>query len=298
MSYEYEPERFLLEYGPTAVRYVGERWPEGKDGMAGILGIDAAWTNKEPSGVALLEGSSGAWRCVAVAPSYVSFLSLAEGTPVDWTVKSKGAVPDAGRLVAAAEKLLGGRELKVVTVDMPLSTTPITGRREADAATSRAFGGMGAAVHSPNAERPGAISDHLTKDLAAVGFPLATGNTPAGTPKRLVEVYPHPALMALTGASYRLCYKVSRSRKYWPDSTPAERRANLLVQFQSILSALNDEIRDLPIELPDPTSAVPVSGLKRYEDSLDALVCAWVGMKYLEGEAVTYGDHTAAIWIP
>jgi predicted RNase H-like nuclease len=111
-------------------------------------------------------------------------------------------------------KLLGGRELTVVTVDMPLSTTPITGRREADAATSRAFGGMGAAVHSPNAERPGAISDQLTKDFAAVGFPLATSTTPAGTPKRVVEVYPHPALMALTGASYRLCYKVSRSRKY------------------------------------------------------------------------------------
>jgi predicted RNase H-like nuclease len=195
-------------------------------------------------------------------------------------------------------KLLGGRELTVVTVDMPLSTTPITGRREADAAISRAFGGMGAAVHSPNAERPGAISDQLTRDFAAMGFPLATSTTPAGTPKRVVEVYPHPALMTLTGASYRLCYKVSRSRKYWPDRTPAERRANLLVQFQRILSALNDEIRDLPIELPDPTSAVPVSGLKRYEDSLDALVCAWVGMKYLEGEAVAYGDHTAAIWIP
>jgi predicted RNase H-like nuclease len=52
------------------------------------------------------------------------------------------------------------------------------------------------------------------------------------------------------------------------------------------------------MELPDPTSAVPVSGLKRYEDSLDALVCAWVGAKYLEGETVAYGDHTAAIWIP
>jgi predicted RNase H-like nuclease len=52
------------------------------------------------------------------------------------------------------------------------------------------------------------------------------------------------------------------------------------------------------MELPDPAGAIPVTGLKRYEDSLDALVCAWVGAKYLEGEAVAYGDHTAAIWIP
>lgn len=104
--------------------------------------------------------------------------------------------------------------------------------------------------------------------------------------------------MTLTGANYRLPYKVSRIRKYWPDSTTAERTANLLVQFQTILAALKAEIRDIPIELPGPTSAVPVSALKRYEDSLDALVCAWVGAKYLEGEALAYGDHTAAIWTP
>jgi predicted RNase H-like nuclease len=32
--------------------------------MVGVLGIDAAWTEKEPSGVALLEGSPGHRRCV------------------------------------------------------------------------------------------------------------------------------------------------------------------------------------------------------------------------------------------
>ena len=63
------------------------------------------------------------------------------------------------------------------------------------------------------AERPGAISDRLTRDFAAAGFPMATGATPAGTADRLVEVYPHPALMTLTGARYRFPYKVSRIRK-------------------------------------------------------------------------------------
>jgi predicted RNase H-like nuclease len=43
---------------------------------------------------------------------------------------------------------------------------------------------------------------------------------------------------------------------------------------------------------------ISTSGLKRYEDSLDALVCACVGAKYLEGSAVPYGDNTAAIWVP
>ncbi len=264
--------------------------------MVSILGIDAAWTEKEPSGVALLEGSAGEWRCVAVAPSYDSFLSSAEGTPVDWSAQSGGAIPDVGRLLSAAGKLLGGQELTTVTVDMPLSTEPITGRRQADDAISRAYGGRGAAGHSPSSERPGPISDRLTADFAAAGFPLATCSTLAGTPNRLVEVYPHPALMALTGESYRLPYKASRSRRYWPGSTPAERRANRLGQFRRILTALRSEVRDIRLELPDATGAVSTSGLKRYEDSLDALVCAWVGAEYLEGVAAPYGDETAAIW--
>ena len=113
-----------------------------------------------------------------------------------------------------------------------------------------------------------------------------------------MEVYPHPALITLTEASYRLPYKVSRSRRYWPDRTPAERRANLLAQFEEILMALSVEIHEIPIELPEPNSGVSTSGLKRYEDSLDALVCAWVGAKYLEGDAEPYGDDAAAIWVP
>jgi predicted RNase H-like nuclease len=183
-------------------------------------------------------------------------------------------------------------------VDMPLSTEPIIERREADAAISRTYGGRGAAVHSPSSERPGIISDQLTKAFTAEGFPLATSATPAGTPNRLVEVYPHPALMILTEANYRLPYKVSRSRKYWPKSSPAERRAKLLTQFGEIASALKGQIRHIPIELPESDSMISTSDLKRYEDSLDALVCAWVGAKYLEGEAVPYGDGTAAIWVP
>jgi hypothetical protein len=63
------------------------------EGMDGVLGIDAAWTAEEPSGVALLAGSSGGWRCVTFTPSYDSFLALAEGMPVDWTLKAKGAIP-------------------------------------------------------------------------------------------------------------------------------------------------------------------------------------------------------------
>tara|TARA_B100002003_G_scaffold148670_1_gene137814 strand:+ start:724 stop:861 length:138 start_codon:yes stop_codon:yes gene_type:complete len=43
---------------------------------------------------------------------------------------------------------------------------------------------------------------------------------------------------------------------------------------------------------------VSLAGLKTYEDGIDALVCAWVGIEYLRGAATPYGDDDAAIWIP
>jgi Sodium/hydrogen exchanger family len=54
--------------------------------MIGILGIDAAWTENEPSGVAHLEGSPGEWRCVAVAPTTAWPTRTRTGsTPIRWT---------------------------------------------------------------------------------------------------------------------------------------------------------------------------------------------------------------------
>ena len=266
--------------------------------MDGVLGIDAAWTAKKPSGVALLKGSPRHWRCVAVTPSYDSFLAYAEGVAVDWTVKAKGAVPNARYLITAADKLLDGEELEVVTVDMPLSTEPIARRRAADAAISRAFGGKGASAYTPTAERPGTLGAQLGEEIVHAGFPLATCTTSPGTPRRLVEVYPHPALLSLTGATYRLCYKVDKSLTYWPGTTVWERKASLISQFRRIRTALSTEIDGITLELPDAASIATLSGLKPYEDALDALVCAWVGAKYLEDDAEPYGDYTAAIWVP
>jgi len=71
-----------------------------------------------------------------------------------------------------------------------------------------------------------------------------------------------------------------------------------LEQFEKILTALRADIRGIELKLPETEDAVSITRLKRYEDSLDALVCAWVGAKYLEGAAMPYGDHTAAIWVP
>jgi hypothetical protein len=43
-----------------------------------VLGIDAAWTATQPSGVAVVSEEPGGWRLVAVANSYRSFCDLGD----------------------------------------------------------------------------------------------------------------------------------------------------------------------------------------------------------------------------
>ena len=37
--------------------------------------------------------------------------------------------------------------------------------------------------------------------------------------------------------------------------------------------------------------------MKAYEDTLDAVICAWVAGCALEGRAKAFGDENSAIWI-
>jgi predicted RNase H-like nuclease len=263
-----------------------------------VLGIDAAWTVRQASGVALVNGARSGYRCVAVAPSYDSFLALARGVPVDWQAPVKGAMPDPEGLLDAARRLLGGHAVDIVAVDMPLATVPISGRRASDNAVSRAFGGRHCATHSPSAVRPGPIAAAIRDGFAGRGIRLATGATPVGAMPALLEVFPHPALLALLNRPMRVPYKAARLARYWPDLDRAQRLCRLLREWRTILSVLGKKIDEVAIPLPQVSSALSLAAFKRYEDALDAVVCAWVGTMYAEGKVMAYGDDASAIWIP
>ncbi|GAC1343667.1 MAG: DUF429 domain-containing protein [Acetobacteraceae bacterium] len=256
-----------------------------------VLGIDAAWTVTQPSGVALVvEGAEG-WRLLAVQPSYGQFLAAADRRAVAAT--PAGGAPDAAALLAACAALhAGGAD--VVAVDMPLSREPIAGRRVSDNCVSRAYGARHCGTHTPSAVRPGAISDALRAGFFAAGYPLATAGLPA---RALMEVYPHPALVELAGAARRLPYKLSRIGQYWPELSPAERKLRLLATWAGIVAMLEREIAGVAAALLPPMGTGG-SMLKAYEDQLDAVVCAWVGICALEGTAEPFGDTVSAIWVP
>ena len=167
-----------------------------------VLGIDAAWTAHQPSGIALVQSTATGWSCLAVAPSYAAFIAQASGQAWDPEQKATGSRPDPVALLQTTQQLAGA-EVSCVSVDMPLSTTPITSRRVADTAISSRFGPRGCAVHSPSAERPGAIADQLRADFAALGVTLHTNGNEQSAPA-LIECYPHVALLALLQRNYRV----------------------------------------------------------------------------------------------
>jgi predicted RNase H-like nuclease len=266
--------------------------------MQVVLGIDAAWTATEPSGIALAASLADRWRCVAIAPSYDAFLTLASGAPVDWGQRRfQGSIPRIPDLLDAA-RTLAGAPVDVVAIDMPIARVPITGRRAADRAVSERFGARGCSAHSPSAQRPGPIGAVLSESFAAAGFPIATRGTPRSAAHHLIEVYPHPALLELLRLPYRVPYKVAKARRYWRRASSADRICMLLDEFRAIHGGLERVFGPMALPLPAAHDVSSPHRLKRYEDVLDALVCAWVGVRFLQDAAVALGDETAAIWCP
>jgi predicted RNase H-like nuclease len=268
--------------------------------MTSILAIDPAWTATEPSGIALLTQVKDRWRCVAVSPSYRQFVELADGSPVDWSKTPSAGRPDADALLGAASTLLGGGSVDLVTVDMPIALTTIRKRREADTAVSQKFGSKGCSTLSPSETRPGEIGSSFTQRLNELGYKVATIETPVASTYVVAEVYPHPALLHLLDKDFRFKYKIGRASEYWPEKSPADRRRRIVKNWHKILDQLSLTINKIDLPLPSKTELenFPSTSLKRFEDAIDALVCGWVGVKYLEGDCAAYGDESAAIWIP
>lgn len=263
-----------------------------------VLGIDAAWTAKEPSGIALISQSISGWSCDAIAPSYDQFITLADGLLVDWQNKAVGSVPDMDQLIQAAKKLASTEVIDVIAVDMPLSLQKITSRREADRKISKTYGGRGCSVHSPSELRPGPLSDDFRSKCLNLGYSLSTAETSAGINPALIEVYPHTAILELMNLDYRFRYKLSRRNKLWPDASAHERKENLILAFNKILKELDNIISGIKLDVPEVEHVDTFAMLKSYEDAIDALVCAWVGATYLEENCTPYGDEHAAIWVP
>ena len=116
--------------------------------MRAVLGIDAAWMNTQPSGVAMALDSGDGWRLGVVALSYRHFQAHACGVSIT-NLHPTGSEPSAPDLLASVMKLCGSAP-DPVAIDMPLSREPISGRRASDEAVSRAYGSRQCSTHTPS----------------------------------------------------------------------------------------------------------------------------------------------------
>jgi predicted RNase H-like nuclease len=216
-----------------------------------FVGIDLAWSDRHPTGFAVLEGG----------PRRVRLLEA-------------GLLQTDAEIIAGVMRHADGP--LQVAIDAPLVVPNPAGTRPGDRQVASLFGKYRAGPHPANrtvlARRHGRIRG---EDLAAMLEKEGLAHDPSpgrGSPRRFFEVYPHPAIVALLGLEERLRYKSG-----WP-------RATRLRAFRELAEGLAG-LRQPQIDFGGEGFRVGAAGLrgvalKSYEDRLDAIVCAYVAARY------------------
>lgn len=222
--------------------------------MITFIGVDLAWRDESAqSGVAVLRGDE-------------------RGADLITTVSGITSARVAAELVQSHAS-----EDTVVAVDAPLIIRNATGQRPCETEVGRRFARHHATCHTTNLSLyPDAASLDFARRLARVGFAQDFDAQRARRrPGRwMMEVYPHPAMVVLFGLRRIIRYKKGhlagrleglhelrthlRSLRL---ATPALRNSPAL---HDLLSRDTEELRG--------------GDLKRYEDTLDALFCAYLAL--------------------
>ncbi len=240
---------------------LGDAAAYGRVGAMFLVGVDLAWGGRRPTGLAVLDDGG---RLVHLS----------------------SAVAD--REIVEALRPYTTDDV-VVGFDAPLVVTNATGRRPAEAALGRDFARFDAGAHPVNTGRPGFEDSPRGARLAsALGVEVAGASR-----RRAVEVYPHPATVALFRLGRVLRYK------HKPGRTFDELRSELL-RLTDLLEGLAGATP--PLELRGSAAwrdlvgrirvAERKSELRPAEDEVDAVVCAYVALLVARApeRVTTYGD--------
>jgi predicted RNase H-like nuclease len=230
-----------------------------------FVGVDLAWGQRNRTGLAAL---------------------AADGTLADLTeVRTDDEIAEwIGRYST-------GR--CVVSFDAPLIVNNPTGRRPCEAELGRLFGRYDAGAHPSSLARPEFTDGGRANRLAAR---LALDVDPASTaPRRAIEVYPHPASIALFDLPSTIKYKHKPGRDL--DHLRKE-----LLRLMELIEALARA--DVPLRVrghqrwgtirETVEAASRKADLKKVEDMVDAVLCAYVGLYSVRRPELTttFGDVT------
>lgn len=228
-----------------------------------FVGIDLAWGNKRPTGLAVLTGKGQLVHLSAATTDESIITALAPYT--------------AGKCLVA--------------IDAPLIVTNPSGNRPAERALNRDFAKYDAGAHPSNTAKPEFSGTPRGARLAAE---LNLDIDPASTAKRrAIEVYPHPATISLFRLGRTLKYKQKPGR-------PIPQLKAELLRLMRLLESLTDASPAIQLGESEAWRALAVqvenaerkADLRRAEDQVDAVVCAYVAMYAARRPELTttYGD--------
>ena len=235
-----------------------------------FVGVDLAWGDRRPTGLAVLDDEG-----------YLLHVSAA-------------ASDDA--IVAALAPYV--EDDCLVAIDAPLIVTNAIGNRPAEAALNKDFARFDAGAHPSNTGRQEFREQPRGARIAAR---LALDMNPrSGRARRAIEVYPHPATVAMFRLGRTLKYKSKPGRDL-------EQLRSELIVLLGLLEGLASA--DPPLFVSghpaDPRaartwqalrSAVEKAGrkgdLRVVEDQVDAVICAYVALfaTRQQQRTTTYGD--------
>jgi predicted RNase H-like nuclease/ppGpp synthetase/RelA/SpoT-type nucleotidyltranferase len=229
-----------------------------------FVGVDLAWGGNKPTGLAVLDDGGALVHVSAVRSDEQIVEELAPYTSGDC----------------------------LVAIDAPLIVRNATGNRPAEAELNRDFARFDAGAHPSNTSKPELAGTTRGAHLSAL---LKLDMHPASRRRRrAIEVYPHPATVAL--------FRLGRTLKY------KNKPGRDVTTLRSELLALIGLIEGLAVAEPRLVVDAPGSGwpalratvenatrkseLRSVEDQVDAVVCAYVGLLAVrEPKAMTvYGD--------
>jgi predicted RNase H-like nuclease len=224
-----------------------------------FVGLDLAWGEKNSTGVAVIDS--------------------------DGRLLHIGAAQDDASIEAAVSPYVSDECL--VAIDAPLIVTNPTGCRPCETALNRDFHRFEAGAHPANTGKPEFIDPRGARIATALTLDM---NPMSSSPRRAIEVYPHPATVVLFGLEKTLKYKKGTF----------EDRQHELLQLMTLIEGLDKATPRLRVnhnvswvELRKRVAAATRPGqLDRDEDPVDAVICAYVALYwYHRPEDVTvYGD--------
>lgn len=227
------------------------------------VGVDLAWGDRARTGVAVLDETGRLVRSTTV------------------------------RTDAEIAAVVGPSDARprVIAIDAPIIVPNATGSRRAEQLLHKQFGRYDAGAHPSNRSRPYFDPPRAARLADAHGWDVDPARRPDGTRTVAIEVYPHPAMVALFGLGRVLPYKVKPGRSL---ETLRDAWGALLDHVDRVCGAVlrTDESPRWTEIRRTVAGATRISEVRAAEDEVDAIFCAYLAWLWGTGDErmIVLGD--------